>query len=425
MKTTRGILLLAVLALTRASAFAAPASSEWTGTVAAISGDDLSLIGIPVHFRIAGPVLVALSGRTVRSGDLAAGSAVTVTAAEREADGRMRATAVRVRAKNPFNLTGTVSRVADDRRHVEVEGVSIGLDDRTAFSGRNASGGSVRSAADLRAGMTVRVALTASSSGELRGVSLAASEPEPQSSDDQEIKGTVTSVSDTLWKVDGRDFVVDASTVFVGDPAVGDFVEVRFHSDGQGHDVADRIAKEDANENEFELRGVVEAIGATSWTISGQVVLVNESTQIVGAPAVGDSVEAEGSKAPDGTLTAHKIQKEDAQDETEVEFTGKVESISADTWTVAGRKLTVNDATQIEGDPEVGDTVEVKANQAADGSLTATRIHAEDGGNDDHGGNGGNGGNDDPPGDDNGGSSGSGSGGGHHGAGGDDPAGDD
>ena len=421
MKTTRGILLLVLMALTCAAAFGAPAASEWTGTVASVSGDDIALLGVPMHFRVAGPVLVALSGHSVRTSDLAAGSAVTITAAEREADGRLRATSVRVRSKNPFDLSGTVSRVADDRTHVEVEGVSISLDDRTAFSGRNAAGGSIRSADDLRTGMTVRVSLAASAAGELRGVSLAAAEPEPEPQEDQEIQGTVDSVSDGLWKIAGRAFVIDAGTVFVGAPGAGDFVEVRFHSDGQGHDVADRIAKEDPNDGEFELRGVVEAMGDTSWTISGQVILVNGSTQVVGAPALGDTVEAEGVKAADGTLTASKIQKEDAQGENEVEFSGKVESISPDAWTVAGRNLVVNAATVIEGAPKVGDTVEVKANQAADGSLTATRIHGEDNG----GGNGG-GGNDDPPGDDNGGASGSGgsSTGGHHGHGSDDPAGD-
>jgi len=427
--TTRGILLTAILALSCAAAFGATPSSVWTGTVASISGDDLALVGIPVHFRLSGPVLEPMSGRTVRAGDLAAGSAVTVTAAEREVDGRLRATSVRVLTKNPFSLSGSVARISDDRRHIEVEGVSIGIDDRTAFSGRNVSGRSIRSAAELRVGMSVRVTLTAMSAGDLRATLLSAKETEPEPAEDLELKGTVDAVSDGEWKIGGRGFVIDENTVFVGDPGVGDFVEVRFHSDGQGRDVADRIQKEDAGDDEFELRGVVEAIGDASWTISGQVVLVTSATQIVGSPAVGDTVEAEGDRAGDGTLTARKIQKEDADDENEVEFTGAVESIAGGTWTVAGRTLAVNAATVIEGDPQVGDTVEVKANAAADGSLTATRIHREDAGDDDHGGAGG--GNDDPPGDDHGGNSGGGnsgsgsSGGGHRGQGGDDPFGDD
>jgi len=430
MKTTiRSILLMALLVISCAAAYGAPAASEWTGTVASISGDDLALVGIPIRFHVAGPVIVALSGRSVHAADLAAGSAVTVTAAEREADGRLRATSVRVRSKNPFSLSGAVGRVSDDRRHVEVEGVSIGLDDRTAFSGRDGSGQSIRSASDLRTGMSVRASLTTSSAGDLRATSLAAGQPESERepAEDQELKGTVDAIADGTWSIGGRAFVVDESTVFIGAPAVGDFVEVRFHADANGNAVADRIQKEDANDAEFELRGVVEAIGETSWTISGQVVLVNAATQVIGSPAVGDTVEAEGDKAPDGTLTARKIHKEDADGEQEFEFTGKVESIAADTWTVAGRKLAITATTAIEGDPKVGDTVEVKGNAAADGSMTATRIHKEDTGNDDHGGNSGSGsgsGSDDSSGSGSGNGSGSGSGS-HHGRPSDDPAGDD
>jgi hypothetical protein len=216
--TTRGILLTAILALSCAAAFGATPSSVWTGTVASISGDDLALVGIPVHFRLSGPVLEPMSGRTVRAGDLAAGSAVTVTAAEREVDGRLRATSVRVLTKNPFSLSGSVARISDDRRHIEVEGVSIGIDDRTAFSGRNVSGRSIRSAAELRVGMSVRVTLTAMSAGDLRATLLSAKETEPEPAEDLELKGTVDAVSDGEWKIGGRGFVIDENTVFVGDP---------------------------------------------------------------------------------------------------------------------------------------------------------------------------------------------------------------
>ena len=48
--------------------------------------------------------------------------------------------------------------------------------------------------------------------------------------------------------------------MFLGNPGLGDFVEVRFHLDGD-RAVADRIQKEDAANDELELRGIVEAIG--------------------------------------------------------------------------------------------------------------------------------------------------------------------
>ena len=124
--------------------------------------------------------------------------------------------------------------------------------------------------------------------------------------EDQEIRGTVLAVSDSAWTIDDRTFQVGAATVFLGNPGLGDFVEVRFHLDG-GHAVADRIQKEDAANDELEFRGIVEAIGDGAWTISGRVVTVNASTIVRGDPRVGDLVEVRADRAPDGTLTATDI----------------------------------------------------------------------------------------------------------------------
>jgi len=171
---------------------------------------------------------------------------------------------------------------------------------------------------------------------------------------------------------------VGAATVFLGNPGLGDFVEVRFHLDG-GNSVADRIQKEDAANDELEFRGIVEAIGDGAWTISGRVVKVNASTIVRGDPRVGDLVEVRADRAPDGTLTATDIHSEDAENaDDEREFRGAVESIGATTWTVGGRVVLVNAQTVIFGSPQVGDLVEVRADRAADGTLTATRIKTED-----------------------------------------------
>ena len=166
-----------------------------------------------------------------------------------------------------------------------------------------------------------------------------------------------------------------------------------------GGSVADRISKEDLPGDEIDFMGIVEGIGDSSWTISGQVVGIDASTQIIGSPQVGDNVEVEARKAADGSLTASKIKKEDAV-EQEVEFTGKVESIGDLSWQIAGQPILVNASTRIEGNPAVGDTVEVKAMKAADGSLTATRIKNDgavgsgEGNNGDHSGSSGGSGSD-------------------------------
>lgn len=384
--------ILGLLLLAAGAAAASSSAGEWSGTVASVAGDDLALAGVADRFRLAGGVTEALTGRSVNARDLAAGSSVTLRIGGREADGRFRVDRVIVQSKNPLALQGAITKVGDDRRYVLVLGVRVEIDDRTAFSGSGNSG-MVRSARELRAGMTVRVALVPTSSGQLRaGEIRVAAGGTTEPGEDRELKGTVTSIEGSTWTVDAKPFVVNDQTVFIGDPGIGDFVEVKFHLDGAGTAVAERIALEDGIPGiEIEFRGIVEAIGDTSWTISGQVVGVDASTVILGNPGVGDNVEVEARRASDGSLLARKIQFEDgADEEDELEFFGTVISVGDTSWTIGERVVLVNEATVFRGNPGVGDFVEVRAEQDAQGVLTATDIKLEDfgGGGDDDNGNG-------------------------------------
>jgi hypothetical protein len=386
---------LAALLLAAAGASAAsPAGrGKWSGTVASVHGDELVLVGISERFRLAGGVTELLSGRVLSVEDLAPGSAVTLRLEGREADGRFRVVAATLVPKDPLRLEGPITSVASDGRSFSVLDVRIELGPRTAFSGRGRSG-MVRSARELTAGATASVALTAKAGGTLEATEVRVKVGRGRSGrvvggrrtepgEDQEIRGTVTAISDSAWTIDARSFLVDDGTVFLGDPGLGDFVEVRFHLDAADNAVADRIQKEDPAGDELEFRGLVEAIGDASWTISGRVVRVNAATFFRGSPRVGDLVEVRADRAPDGTLTATHIKLEDDEDaDDEREFRGLVESIGGASWTIGGRVVLVNAQTAIFGNPQVGDLVEVRADRAPDGTLTATRIKPEDGAED-------------------------------------------
>ena len=420
--TRRKISILGlVMAIGSGTLWAAP-SAQWTGTVASISGDELVLVGVGDRFRVAGTVTEAVTGRSVLVQSIAPGSAIALRVGEREADGRFRVDAVTLQPKSPLTLTGRIDGVTSDRRHVTVHGVEVEVDDHTAFSGR-AGTAAVRSARLLGAGMTARVTLAPTAAGTLRASEFRLTNAAGEPGEDREFKGTVSAISDTVWTIDDKEFTITDQTLFEGDPQVGDFVEVKFHLDADGNRIADRIELEDQRDDEVEFRGIVEAIGATSWTISGRVVAVNEATVILGSPMVGDSVEVRADVQADGTLLATRIKFED-EDEDEVEFTGRVESIGAESWTIAGQTIVVNPSTEIRGAPKVGDQVEVKARKAPDGTLIAERIKLEDSsghdGEDDHGGNDGgddhsghDGGDDHGGGSNSGSNSGSGSGGNH------------
>ena len=307
------ILALMILSLAAAGAAAQLApSAQWAGTVAAVSGDDLSLVGVGDHFRVAGSAIESLSGKPVPAANLAPGSSVTLRVGPREADGRFRADSLMVEAKSPMSLTGEITGISSDRRRLEVHGVEVELDDHTAFSGR--AGAAIgRSARSLQVGLVVRVDLMPALAGVLRAGAVRFQNAAGEPNEDQELKGTVNAITDAAWTIDGRVFAITEDTVFEGDPQVGDFVEVKFHLDADGNAVADRIEKEnDPNPDEgVEFTGIVEAIGDSSWTISGHVLAVDASTEIDGAPAVGDTVEVHAVTLADGTLRASRIQKED------------------------------------------------------------------------------------------------------------------
>jgi hypothetical protein len=383
-KTIPGF-LAALSLLFAISASAETAAGRWSGTVASVSGDGLALVGVSERFRLAGGVTELVSGRSLAVREITPGSAVTLRIGPREPDGRIRVDAVVVTPKDGLTLEGPITGIASDGGSFDVLGVRIEVDRLTAFSGRSGSG-LVRSPRDLRAGQTAQVALTATAAGALQASHVRISGRSRSSrtvnsrSEDQEFKGTVVAVSDTSWTIDDRTVAVNAQTVFIGAPGLGDFVEVRLHLDGNGAAVADRIQKEDPSDDELEFRGIVEAIGETSWTISGRVVLVNAATVFRGTPQVGDLVEVRTDRASDGTLTATHIKLEDDDDnfDDELEFRGIVESIGATSWTIAGRVVLVNDATSFRGNPQVGDLVEVRADRAPDGTRTATDIKLED-----------------------------------------------
>ena len=64
----------------------------------------------------------------------------------------------------------------------------------------------------------------------------------------------------------------------------------------------------------------------------------------------------------------------------EVRFTGVLEATGPSAWQLSGQVVRLTSATEIRDNPQVGQTVEVRALRAADGTLTALRIEPEDDG---------------------------------------------
>lgn len=152
---------------------------------------------------------------------------------------------------------------------------------------------------------------------------------------------------------------------------------------------------------EVELTGTVESVTPPSLMVSGRTVLTSAATRIrrgdhtisLGDLKVGDKVEVEGTQQADGGLLASQIRLEDDEDENEaeVEFKGRIDSISPPTLVVSGRLVVTNGSTRIRrGDKTValadlkkGEKVEVEGTRQANGSVLASKVKVEDENDDD------------------------------------------
>jgi len=190
-------------------------------------------------------------------------------------------------------------------------------------------------------------------------------------------------------------------------------------------------------EGEIEFTGVIEVIQPNAWIVSSLVVQIDANTQISGQPQIDRLAEVRGMTGPRG-LRASSISIEPSGEpvitptpvmiaptviETptppwtpaatitvtpqmtlnpptvaptatltprptatpqpvEVEFTGTVNAIDAETWIIDGTTIVVNAATEIRDNLTIGQRVKVKALRLADGRLVATRLElSDDGGN--------------------------------------------
>ena len=114
------------------------------------------------------------------------------------------------------------------------------------------------------------------------------------------------------------------------------------------------------------------------WTVAGQQVLVGFGTRFNVSPAtiqVGDYVEVEAVKDPNGSLVALRILKFYPN---EVKFAGIINEMGDGYWVVGDKTVVITDKTIIVGDhPDVGDKAGVVAQETDDG-LIARQIAVAD-----------------------------------------------
>lgn len=153
-------------------------------------------------------------------------------------------------------------------------------------------------------------------------------------------------------------------------------------------DIAGLSSNHQEDENgEFEFVGVAVQISTGEWMIDGIQVQVDSQSEIEGAISEGDQVKVHVYLTLEGNLVARDIElfhddvPEDQDEEIkEIEFSGVVEAIAGDIWTIGGTEVRMTSQTEIESGIAIGDAVQVEAYQAADGTLVALEIEVDDDG---------------------------------------------
>ncbi|MCX6031503.1 MAG: DUF5666 domain-containing protein [Chloroflexi bacterium] len=125
-----------------------------------------------------------------------------------------------------------------------------------------------------------------------------AATPEPL-----DFTGRVKSINGGVWAIGSFVVTVPGDTPIIGNPQVGDMVEVHAERRAGGEIRALSITKVNPD---FNLDGIIEYMSSDQWTVSGHVVYLDGQTRITGEPAPGRRVQIAG-LIIDGRPTARTV----------------------------------------------------------------------------------------------------------------------
>jgi len=299
----------------------------------------------------------------------------------------------------------------------DVIGVTIEVDAKTVFDNDvgNNDGIAGIDFRDLAVGMVVEVSGYPTDNGFLatrvdREFDAVGGDPvvgDPDVDGDEiEIKGPVESVAADQVRVNGIDFSVDTGTIFedglmLNDDLMGMFVEVKADFLAGGGYRAVRIEREDGFEDEdhvgeFEIEGVLQAVDTSAspntFTIIGITVPVTDASSL--EALVGMRVEIKGSFNADDVLVLREagqdiddnVRTEDLVamvDITAVNFTTRLGLVIAPTGGSSVQDDAEGDGGHLTSEQfvnrlQIGDRMESRGVENADGSVTWTRVERDE-----------------------------------------------
>jgi hypothetical protein len=191
-------------------------------------------------------------------------------------------------------------------------------------------------------------------------------------------EGPVTQTGEE-WIIAGLTFKATPDTIQVGLIQPGDIVHFMGHLLPDGTRILDLvILLQPSPANTFRLQGAVESISDSAWIVNGTAIALTPQTQIEPGIAAGDLVWVEGVILTSGIFQADRIIKAAEELGLPFEFTGSVQEIGTENWTIAGIRISVEQQTVIGEGIEPGKLVFVSGRIQPDGAWLAASIRLAD-----------------------------------------------
>jgi hypothetical protein len=261
---------------------------------------------------------------TASLADIKPGARITAflnTAPTTQPSSALRAQLITIESQPDLQLTGAIDSIDVPHSRFVVLGITITADADTSFGSTFPTFAAIKDVSGLAVGQVVNVTVRFAS-GAIIATSVQVTSPTIQAT--AILSGTVKSIGAASWVITGKDgkdttITIDAQTKIIGDPKVGDTVQVMATIDSGHNYTAIAIVKLDLHGiTKTELHGTVKSIAATQWVIGGPpgtlvadfIVKIASTTVIYPDPKVGDRVVAAGTRDATGAFTAAKISKE-------------------------------------------------------------------------------------------------------------------
>lgn len=297
-----------------------------SGTVTSVAGTIVTVNsgGAPaIRIEAANAKILAWDEMPRTIADIAPGSRITAFI-EPQSDGTsgapLPARLITIESRPDLTIAGPVESIDLGASTFRVLGITILVDADTVFATAFPTFAPMRGLVDLAVGNIVKV------DAELGGAQILAAHvlvvtPEPKLP--VTLRGKVKSISDANWVIseDGEKDVtllVDDRTKIVGNPRVGDEVQVIAEHDAASNLVARVIVRIGPfDSKEFQFKGWVRSIAPDRWSIGGPpgsmmpelLVRITATTEIYPNPRVDDLVLVKGAVDSSGAYTASSITK--------------------------------------------------------------------------------------------------------------------